>query len=138
MRVLHIIATPRGKDSNTLKVSTAFLETLISNHDDLEVETIDLFDTDLPAIAGDNIQAKYTLMAGLPISRHHEQSWSQIEALIDRFLAADLILISAPMWNFGVPYALKYYIDCIIQPSYTFTYDIDGRVVPLVTDKRRQ
>ena len=39
------------------------------------------------------------------------------------------------MWNFGIPYALKYYIDCIVQPGYVFGFNETG-VVPMVHGKR--
>ena len=32
------------------------------------------------------------------------------------------------MWNFGIPYALKYYIDAIVQPGYLFQYTPDGAI----------
>ena len=40
------------------------------------------------------------------------------------------------MWNLSIPYALKYYIDCIVQPGYSFRYDEAGHVVPLVLGKK--
>jgi FMN-dependent NADH-azoreductase len=40
------------------------------------------------------------------------------------------------MWNLSIPYALKYYIDCIVQPGYLFRYDEFGQVVPLVRGKK--
>lgn len=136
MRLLHIVATPRSHHSNTLPVTDAFIEELSAQRGDVEVEVIDLYDEDLPAIAGDNIETKYTLMLGHPIDKAHESSWQQIVLLIDRFMAADAILISAPMWNLSIPYALKYYIDCIIQPGYLFRYDETGTPIPLVHNKK--
>ncbi|MEU8077971.1 NAD(P)H-dependent oxidoreductase [Catellatospora citrea] len=47
-----------------------------------------------------------------------------------------LRVITAPMWNLGLPYALKYYIDCVVQPGYLFRYDETGQVVPMVNGKR--
>jgi len=136
MRVLHIIATPREQESNTLRVSTAFLDCLRVTHRDVTVDVVDLYNQDLPAVAGTNIEVKYTLMMGQSIDKTHLQSWRQIERLIQHFLTADVYLISTPMWNLSIPYALKYYIDCIVQPGYVFRYDEDGRVVPLVLGKR--
>jgi FMN-dependent NADH-azoreductase len=136
MRLLHIIATPRPEHSNTLRVSETFLDRLRGVRGDVTVDVVDLYDDDLPAIAGDNIEAKYTLMVGRPIDKSHEESWKQIESLIAHFLAADAYLISAPMWNFSIPYALKYYIDCIVQPGYLFRYNEMGQVVPMVSGKR--
>jgi FMN-dependent NADH-azoreductase len=40
------------------------------------------------------------------------------------------------MWNLSIPYALKYYIDCIVQPGYMFSYDATGQLMPLVLGKK--
>jgi len=136
LKLLHILATPRSHNSNTLRVSNAFLEGLYAKYPDLQVEVLDLFDINLPSVAGDNIEAKYTLMAGLLIDQHHQQSWRQIEEFIDHFKTADAYLVTVPMWNFSIPYTLKYYIDCIVQPGYTFRYDENGRPHGMVHGKR--
>lgn len=126
MKVLHVIATPRSGASNTLRISEAFFRSLEAHVPDATVETLDLFADDLPKVAGDNIEAKYTLLMGAPIAASHAESWAQIEHLIGRFLAADVHVISAPMWNFTIPYALKYFIDAIVQPGYLFRYNEVG------------
>jgi FMN-dependent NADH-azoreductase len=136
VKLLHVIATPRGGQSGTLRVSGAFLESLQGQVGDLAVDVVDLYQGDLPALAGDNVEAKYTLMVGQPIDRDHVESWDRIEAVIARFLAADVYLITTPMWNLSIPYALKYYIDCLVQPGYLFRYDEAGHVVPLVHGKK--
>lgn len=136
MKLLHVIATPRAPESNTMRVATAFLESLHAKHADLTVDTINLFTENLPAVAGENIETKYTLMTGHPIDKRNRESWNQIELLIKHFLSADLYLISSPMWNFSIPYALKYYIDCIIQPGYLFKYNEHGQPVGLVSGKK--
>ncbi|HWJ68049.1 MAG TPA: NAD(P)H-dependent oxidoreductase [Nocardioides sp.] len=135
-RLLHIVATPRGLASNTGRVSSVLIEELHHQHDDLEVTTLDLFHADLPSVAGVNIKSKYALMTGQPLDEEARSSWNEIERTIQGFLAADIIVVTAPMWNFGIPYALKYYIDAIVQPGYLFTYDEQGAVVPLVHGKR--
>lgn len=136
MKLLHIVATPREHESNTLRISNAFIEELHDKYVGMQVEVLDLFNRDLPAVAGDNIEAKYTLMVGSPIDQRHEESWKQIESLIEHFLSADAYLITAPMWNFSIPYALKYYIDSIVQPGYLFTYNEQGRAIGLVQGKK--
>jgi FMN-dependent NADH-azoreductase len=136
MKLLHVIATPRERESNTMRVATAFLESLHAKYADLSVDTINLFIGDLPAVAGDNIETKYTLMTSQPIDKRHKESWKQIELLIEHFLSADIYLISTPMWNFSIPYALKYYIDSIIQPGYLYKYNEQGQPVGLVHGKK--
>ena len=136
MKLLHINASPRGEKSNTERVAAAFLASLKEHHAHAQVDTVDLYRDDLPAIAGDNIEAKYTLMVGRPISKDHAESWAQIERAIEHFLSADAYLLATPMWNFSIPYALKYYIDCIVQPGYVFRYNEIGQAVPMVHGKK--
>ena len=134
-RLLHVIATPRGLASNTARVSSCLLEAMHEADDSLEVTNLDLFRTDLPSVAGKNIESKYRLMTGQAIADDAQESWGQIERTIDQFLAADVYLLTVPMWNLGIPYALKYYIDAIVQPGYLFQYTPDGQVEGLVKGK---
>jgi len=136
MKLLHVIATPRNHNSNTLRISNAFLESLYSKYPDLSMEALDLFDVDLPSVAGNNIETKYSLMTGKLVDQSHERSWKQIESLIEHFKEADVYLISVPMWNFSIPYALKYYIDAIVQPNYCFQYNEQGVPEGLVKGKK--
>lgn len=135
-RLLHIVATPRGLASNTGRISGVLLEELHAKHDDLDVRTLDLFSADLPAVAGVNIKTKYALMTGQPVDEAARGSWRDIERTIGEFLDADMYVLTVPMWNFGVPYALKYYIDAIVQPGYLFRYDEQGRPEGLVHGKK--
>lgn len=136
MRLLHIVATPRGHESNTIRVSNALIEALYARYEDLTIRVLDLYKADLPAVAGENIESKYKLMTGQDLDEHHKSSWDAIETNIKRFLDADIYLISTPMWNFGIPYALKYYIDAIVQPGYLFRYNEQGIPEGLVLGKK--
>ena len=135
-RLLHIVATPRGLASNTGRISSVLLDELDARYDDLVVTTLDLFSADLPAVAGVNIKSKYALMTGQPLDEASLSSWREIEKTIEGFLDADMYLMTVPMWNFGIPYALKYYIDAIVQPGYLFTYDELGQPHGLVLDRK--
>ncbi len=135
-RLLHIIATPRGLASNTGRMSSVLLEALHDKYDELDVRTLDLFSADLPAVAGSNINSKYALMTGQALDGEARRSWGEIERTIEEFLDADVYLLTVPMWNFGIPYALKYYIDAIVQPGYLFRYNELGQPEPLVHGKK--
>ena len=122
--------------SRTLQISNAFLGRLRSLRPETEVLTRDLFAADLPPVDGQSMDSKYRLMVGRPIDPEHTESWTHIEALIKEFLAADIYLITAPMWNFSIPYVLKYHIDAIVQPRYLFGYNEHGVPVGLVHGKK--
>ena len=136
MRVLHIVATPRGLASNTARVSNALLEALYERHDDLTVETLVLFNADLPAVAGSNIESKYKLMTGQGLDAAAADSWHEIEEAIAEFLKADIYVLTTPMWNLSIPYVLKYYIDTIVQPGYLFKYNEAGQPEGLVRNRK--
>ncbi len=136
MKLLHIVATPRDKQSNTLQISSLFLDTLRAKYPDLTTDVINLFSQDLPSMAGDNIESKYTLTIGQVIDKKHKESWERIEELIEHFLSADIYLITTPMWNFSIPYVLKYYIDAVIQPGYLYRYNEQGQPVGMTVGKK--
>jgi FMN-dependent NADH-azoreductase len=136
MRLLHVVCTPRGLASNTGRMSSVLLEALQEQDENLTVTTLDLFKADLPAVAGRNIESKYMLMTGQALDETAMTSWRQIERTIEQFLDADTYVLTVPMWNFGIPYALKYYIDAIVQPGYLFRYTADGRPEGLVTNRK--
>src|SRR5215211_2886973 len=98
MELLHLVATPRTGGSNTLRISEAFIQGLQRQQADLRVTTIDLFHHDVPAMAGDQIEAKYILMSGGQLKQEKRLTWSEIEGTIAVFLRADMYLLSVPMW----------------------------------------
>ncbi|MBF8258907.1 MAG: azoR, partial [Actinobacteria bacterium] len=63
-------------------------------------------------------------------------AWKAVEGVIERFKGADKYLFSLPMWNFGIPYKLKHYIDVIVQPTYTFSFSPKEGYKGLITGKK--
>lgn len=125
-KILHIIATPRGDESRTLKVSGYFLESLKNKYPACVIDTFDLFKDTIPPLTLKAINGKYVLLSGKDLSGDLKEAWRDIERHIERFLSADAYLISTPMWNFSIPYVLKHYIDVIVQPKYLFRYTDKG------------
>ncbi|HCE41982.1 MAG TPA: ACP phosphodiesterase [Lentisphaeria bacterium] len=125
-KLLHIIATPRGDESSTLKVSGAFLDTFKNKHADWVVEELGLTKEELPDLTMKRVDGKYVLLSGKDLYGDLKESWEDIISQIERFMSADAYLISTPMWNFSIPYTLKHYIDVIVQPRYLFRYTAQG------------
>lgn len=127
-RLLHIIASPRGLHSRTLALSASFLEEMSRKHPRLVVDELDLYSETLPDLYSETVEGKYILMGGKSIPAELKSLWKEIEVHINRFMAANIILISVPMWNFGMPYRLKHYLDVILQPRHLFYYSDKGLV----------
>jgi len=125
-KLLHIIATPRGNESSTLKVSQAFLEEFSKKYPGCVIDELNVATVKLPELAMEEVSGKYMLLSGKELSGKPKEAWKKIEAEIARFLAADAFLVSTPMWNFSIPYTLKHYIDVIVQPKYLFRYTASG------------
>ncbi|MBN1794816.1 MAG: NAD(P)H-dependent oxidoreductase [Candidatus Omnitrophica bacterium] len=125
-KLLHIIATPRGEASRTLKVSGVFLAELRKKYPGCTVDTINVSTETLPPLTVKRIDGKFALLMGGDLEGEAARAWKDIITHIERFLAAETYLISTPMWNFGIPYALKHYIDVVVQPKYLFRYSENG------------
>jgi FMN-dependent NADH-azoreductase len=135
-KLLHINASPRGQESRTLKVSSAFLTAFRETHRDWVVEELDLFRETIPELTSRRVDGKYVLLGGKELFGELKTSWEEIVAHIERFMSADGYLLSTPMWNFGIPYRLKQYIDVIVQPKHLFRYTAQGTVEGLVTGRK--
>ena len=125
-RILHIIASPRGEESRTLKVSKAFFDAVKKKHPDCRVDELNVFKEKLPELNVKRVDGKYILLGGKELPEEFKKAWAEITAHIERFMAADICVISVPMWNFSIPYPLKQYIDVIVQPKYLFRYTDKG------------
>lgn len=124
--LLHIVATPRENQSRTLQVSGEFVNALQVKHTELRIDTLNVFTESLPDLTVQRIAGKSMLMAGKDLSEPLEEQWKPIKYHIQRFLAADMYLLSSPMWNFSIPYRLKQYLDVIVQPRHLFRYGTSG------------
>ena len=124
-RVLYVQASPRGDRSASNQVAHAYIDAL-RKQGPIEVDTLDVWKDHLPPFDGDALEAKYAGLAGQPLTEAQVEVWKAIQALGKRFRDADEIVISVPMWNFGVPYRLKHLIDLVTQKDVTFLFGADG------------
>ena len=85
MKLLHIISSPRDEKSNTLLLASTFIEKLKGRYPDLEVEELNLFQENLPAAAGANIDAKYNLLTRQPLNDDQQASWGAVETMVNNF-----------------------------------------------------
>lgn len=134
-KILYIQASPRKQRSKSNKVADIFIDAYKKQNPGDQVDLLHLYDANLPSFDGATIQAKYTMMHGEDFTDDQKKAWNVVEQIIERFKSADKYVFSIPMWNFGIPYKLKQYIDIITQPSYTFDIDEEKEYVGLVTGK---
>jgi len=134
-RLLYIQASPRIGRSASIAVAEHFLTVYRKKHPGDTVETLNLWETDLPEFDGATIDAKYAVMHGQAHTPAQLEAWQAVTRIADRFKSADTYLFSLPMWNFGIPYKLKHFIDVLVQPGLAFNVKPDGGYEGLVIGK---
>ncbi len=134
-KLLYIQASPRGQRSHSIAVADVFIGAYEQKHPDDEIVTLNVFDASIPNFDGLAVQAKYKILHGQAHSKEELQVWKNVVKVIEQFTSADKYVLAVPMWNFGIPYRLKQYIDLLVQPGYTFSYSEDTGYKGLVAGK---
>jgi FMN-dependent NADH-azoreductase len=135
-KLLYIEASPRKSRSKCIEVAQFFLSKLQNAQPSIEIDKLDLWTEELPDFDGETVEAKYAILHGQPHTPEQTKAWDRVVSVIERFKSADSYVFSLPMWNFGVPYVLKHWIDVIVQPGLTFSYSPDEGYKGLVTNKK--
>jgi FMN-dependent NADH-azoreductase len=112
MKLLHIDSSVLGENSASRSMTAAIVARLRAEHPGIEVTRRDLAAQSLPHFTP-------VLAEGHPcVARNGE--------ILDEFLAADIVVIGAPMYNFAIPTQLKAWIDRILSAGKTFRYTENG------------
>ena len=126
--LLHIDSSPRAASVSN-RLAAAFVEnwkrrnpagTVVHRNTSLER---------IPYLDDAAIDAFFTPDAEL--SAGQKQKLMRSDELVDELLAADVLVLSAPMWNLSIPASLKAWIDLIVREGRTFAFTAQG-VIPLV------
>lgn len=108
MKLLHLDSSIQGDGSASRLVSRAAVERLKTIHPALKVDYRDLAAAPLPHVTLDRFAT------------------GEAAAVIEQFLDADILVVGAPMYNFGLPTQLKAWFDHILVAGRTFRYGAGG------------
>lgn len=134
-KILWVEGSPKGERS----LSSACAEAFLGEVDDAEVTRVDVWSDDVVPFGREAALAKFGPLFGEPHTDEQAALWARVEDQIAQVEAADAVVVSAPMWNWGIPHALKAWIDVIVQPLRSFTLDAEGRHVGVLgVGKRAQ
>ena len=124
MKLLHIDSSILGDHSVSRQLTKDTVAQWVSNHPGTTVEYLDLA-VDTPShLSADSLGFRAPAGAELTDVQKRENVIS--EALVTQFLAADVIVIGAPLYNFSIPSQLKAWVDRIAQVGRTFKYTETG------------
>jgi len=122
-KVLAIIANPK-MNSYTSRILQSFLQVYQSNNPEDSITELDLYKTEVPVIDGQVLDAWNK--AEDQLTEEERSLLATVDHFTSEFLAADKIVIAAPMWNLQFPPALIAYIANIVVAGKTFAYSETG------------
>ncbi|CAG4906854.1 FMN-dependent NADH-azoreductase [Paraburkholderia saeva] len=122
-KYLVIQSSVRGADSASGQLADRFKNQLRTIPDNEIVER-DLGGNPLPVLDGALLGALFTPADGLDAEQKAQRAL--VTALIDELKAADTVVLSAGMYNFGAPVQLKTWFDYVLQAGRTFQYTASG------------
>ncbi|MDA9526902.1 FMN-dependent NADH-azoreductase [Bradyrhizobium sp. CCBAU 25338] len=133
-KLLHLTCSPRV-ESESSAGARIFLDGFRQARPDWDVDVVDIWRERMPEFTGPIVEAKYARMKAQAFNDTQRDSFAEAERMALRFSLADRVLISTPMWNFGIPYKLKQWFDIIVQPGLTFRFDPSHGYFPLLQDR---
>ena len=126
--ILRIDASARTERSVTRRLADAFMASWRERSPDTQVILRDVGRTPPPAVSEEWIAAAF---AGESRTSAQRALLSMSDELIDEVENADLILMSVPMYNYGMPAALKAWFDQVVRVDRTFSFDLSRGDQPL-------
>src|SRR3954454_3777332 len=122
MKLLHIDSSVLGPHSVSRQVSAAIVDRLRQATPSLDIVYRDLTQSPLAHLSGSHLAAAQ----GAPAPAELGPDLAASKAALGEFLAADIVVIGAPMYNFTIPSQLKAWIDRVLVAGKTFSYGANG------------
>ena len=132
-KILLVLSSPRGAQSHSHQIAHRLVADLLSQQDGAEVVVRDVSKEPLPYVGEAFVSGLFT-----PPEKRTAAEAKAIEVsdkLVDELVAADIVVLAVPMHNFGLPAALKSWIDHVVRAGRTFAYSANGPA-GLLKDKK--
>jgi FMN-dependent NADH-azoreductase len=123
-KILHIISSPRGEASLSIKLGNAVIEKIKAEYPGSTVKESNLATQQFPHLEEAHLTSFFTpaesrTPANIAAVKHSDTA-------IQEIMDADIIVIGAPVYNFSIHSSLKAWIDHIVRAGITFKYDENG------------
>lgn len=123
-KILHIISSPKAEQSFSIKLGNAIIEKLKIAYPGSTVKESNLVKKQFPHLEEAHLASFFTpaenrTPENIEAVRHSDEA-------IQEIMDADIIVIGAPLYNFGIHSTLKAWIDHIARAGITFRYDENG------------
>ena len=126
MQLLHIDSSILGDNSVSRQLSAVVVDAVREKHPGVQVNHRDVAASPIAHLSAEILGAAFTPESDWNATQRAERALT--DTLINEFLASDVIVIAAPMYNFSIPSQLKSWIDRIAAAGRTFKYTENGPV----------
>nr|WP_298897868.1 NAD(P)H-dependent oxidoreductase [uncultured Altererythrobacter sp.] len=126
-KLLRIDASARTSRSLTRLLADKFTHSWLARRPDDEIILRDIGSNPPPFITEDWIAAAFAKER----SSEQERLLAASDELIAEVASADIIVMATPMYNYGMPAALKAWFDQVVRVDKTFTFDLARGDAPL-------
>jgi len=123
LRVLEISASGRSRDSVSRELTQDVIGSLEAKHGTIELTRRDL-NNGVSFVDADWISANFT--ADEDRTGDQRAKLAESDLLVEELQWADVVVVGAPIYNFGLPASLKAWIDMIARARLTFRYTETG------------
>ncbi|AZK46099.1 FMN-dependent NADH-azoreductase [Paenibacillus lentus] len=136
MNVLVVKANNRpASEGVSSKMYDAFMEA-VKGKENLNVTTYDVFAEDMPYFGQDLFNAFGKVQNGGELTDMESRLLAAKQKAMDALTAADVVVFAFPLWNLTIPAKLQTFVDYVYAAGYSFKYNEEGQLVPLMTDKK--
>lgn len=125
-QLLHIDSSILGSNSVSRQLTAQIVDSWRAAHPDTQASYLNLAVNAPSHLSVDSLG--FRMPAGSTLTDVQQRENALSEALVLQFLAADVIVVGAPLYNFTVPTQLKAWIDRVAQVGRTFSYTATGPV----------
>src|SRR5690554_760669 len=132
MKILRLITSFKGKDSQSFQLGNAIVEKIKTEHPETGVTVRDLTKNEMPHLNEVHFTSFITPAENL--SRELKNAVPFSDEAVKELMVSDIIVIDVPMYNFTIPSSLKAWIDHVVRTDITFRYTENG-VEGLVKNK---
>lgn len=125
-RILHLISSLQGNTSYSTKLSKAIVEKVIEKYPGSTVEEVNLVEQEIPHLNPTVLQSMFT--PGEQLTPQAKEALRYSDDAVKQLMAADIIVIGAPLYNYTIHTSLKSWIDHVTRAGITFGYGEHGPV----------
>ena len=125
-RILHLKSSLQGKESYSIKLGQAIVDKIIEKYSGSILEELNLVESEIPHLTSAVLRTFFIPTDKL--SSEERELIALSDSLVKQLLAADIIVIGAPLINFTIHSSLKAWIDHITRAGVTFGYAENGPV----------